>query len=61
MAAGVTLEPDKLEPFRARLNELARAKLQGEQLRPTLRLDAEVTIQELTWELMKELEKLEHQ
>ena len=42
MAAGVTIQPEQLDAFRARLNELARRSLQPEDLQPPLRLDAEV-------------------
>ncbi len=59
MAAGLTIQPDKLEAFRARLNEIARRTLKPEQLQPLLRLDAEVTTADLTFERVKELEKLQ--
>lgn len=59
MAAGVTLEPGKLDAFRARMNELARRALKPEDLQPLLRLDAEVAPGELNMAQMKELRKLE--
>jgi single-stranded-DNA-specific exonuclease len=59
MAAGVTILPDKVESFRARLNEVAKRSLNGDQLRPTLRLDAEVNCSELSFEQVRELEKLQ--
>jgi single-stranded-DNA-specific exonuclease len=58
MAAGVTVEPAQVEPFRQQLNELARAALKPEQLVPCLRLDAEVTGQDLTSELVEQLAAL---
>ncbi|MFN7138637.1 MAG: single-stranded-DNA-specific exonuclease RecJ, partial [Limisphaerales bacterium] len=58
MAAGLTIEPDKLEIFRARLNEIARQSIQPEQLKPGLRLDAEIPLSELSLELVAELDKL---
>lgn len=59
MAAGVTLEPDKLPALRERLNDLARRSLTAEQLVPELRLDAEVALAELTHERLAELARLE--
>jgi single-stranded-DNA-specific exonuclease len=59
LAAGLSIRPEKLDSFRARLNDLARRSLKPEQLQPALRLDAEVLLAELTWERVKELEKLQ--
>lgn len=60
MAAGLSVMPDKVDVFRARLNEIARAKLQAEQLVPPLRLDAETTLADLTFGQLRDLEKIEH-
>lgn len=59
MAAGVTIHPDKLDAFRARLNDLARRTLKPEQFQPTLRLDAELPAAELTLERVEELQRLQ--
>ena len=59
MAAGVTLLPDNLDLLRRRLNELARQFLTPEQLQPNLRLDAEVSLSELTLERVRELALLQ--
>jgi single-stranded-DNA-specific exonuclease len=59
MAAGMAILPDKVEAFRQQLNEVAKRCLNGEQLRPTLRLDAETTCGALTFEQVRELEKLQ--
>ena len=59
MAAGVTLLPDNLGLLRQRLNELARRLLTPEQLQPSLRLDAEVLLSELTLERVRELALLQ--
>jgi single-stranded-DNA-specific exonuclease len=58
MAAGLTLHPDKMTLFRERLNDLARASLRPEQLQPCLRLDGEVSLSELTVDLMETLVQL---
>jgi single-stranded-DNA-specific exonuclease len=58
MAAGLTIQPENLEAFRARLNDLARRALKKEELQPPLRLDAEVLLKEITLESLGELDKL---
>jgi single-stranded-DNA-specific exonuclease len=58
MAAGLTIQPENLEPFRLRLNELARRALKPEQLQPALRIDAEVSLKEITLECLEELDRL---
>lgn len=58
IAAGLTIQPDKLESFRLRLNDLARRALKAEDLQPPLRLDAEVGLDEVTLELLRELDQL---
>jgi single-stranded-DNA-specific exonuclease len=59
MAAGITVASDKVEAFRCRLNEIARRTLSAEQLRPILRIDAEIALSDLSLERIEELEKLE--
>ncbi len=58
MAAGLTIAPDKVDLFRARLNEIARRTLKPEDLQPPLRLDAEVALSEITLDSLAELEQL---
>lgn len=58
MAAGLTLDPAHLETFRHRLNQLARQTLTAEQLQPSLRLDAEVSLGDLTLKSLTELGQL---
>jgi single-stranded-DNA-specific exonuclease len=58
MAAGLSLQPDKVDALRQRLNELARRALKPEDLQPTLRLDAEVGLDEMTLESLGELARL---
>ena len=58
MAAGLTIAPDKVDLFRARLNEIARRTLKSEDLQPPLRLDAEVALNEITLDSLAELEQL---
>lgn len=58
MAAGLTIEPERLEAFRARLNELARRALKADDLHPPLRLDAEVKLGAVTLPALAELDQL---
>ncbi len=59
MAAGLTLHPENVPALRARLNTLARKSLTTEQLQPTLQLDAEVRLSELTLDRLLELARLQ--
>ncbi|MBC8324884.1 MAG: single-stranded-DNA-specific exonuclease RecJ [Verrucomicrobia subdivision 3 bacterium] len=59
MAAGVSLQPEQLEFFRVRLNELAAEQFTGRELIPTLRLDAIVPLTELTFAAVQSLDKLQ--
>ena len=59
MAAGLTVDPTKVDALRARLNELARRALKPELLQPSLRLDAEITPAELTLDRVRELQQLQ--
>ena len=58
MAAGLTIRSENLDHFRERLNELARRALKPEDLQPSLRLDAEVGLDEISLESLGELGRL---
>lgn len=58
MAAGLSVDPDKIDALRDRLNELARRALKPEDLQPLLRLDTEVGLDEMTLEMLGELSRL---
>ncbi|MFM8468958.1 MAG: single-stranded-DNA-specific exonuclease RecJ, partial [Limisphaerales bacterium] len=58
MAAGITIAPMNVGPFRERLNTIARRSLRPDQLQPVLKLDAEVTLRELTVQRLEELDRL---
>jgi single-stranded-DNA-specific exonuclease len=58
MAAGLSIDPERIVSVRERLNELARASLRQDQLQPCLKLDAEVACSELGVEQVEELERL---
>jgi single-stranded-DNA-specific exonuclease len=59
MAAGLALAPERLDAFRVRLNEIVRRDLDEESLKPPLRLDAAVTLEELDLPALTELERLQ--
>jgi len=50
-AAGVTIEASRVDEFAHRFNEVARSKLRPEDLYPELRIDAEISIDDVTDEL----------
>jgi single-stranded-DNA-specific exonuclease len=58
MAAGLSILPDKIDLLREKLNELARRTLKADDLKPALKLDAAVGLDEMTFESLGELEKL---
>jgi single-stranded-DNA-specific exonuclease len=58
MAAGLTIQSDKVDSFRERMNHLARRAMKPETLQPPLRLDAEVALEELNFATLGELNRL---
>ena len=58
-AAGVGLKRERLDDFRARVNEYAAKVMAAGLPEPTLRLDEEVNLQDVTRGLVKELQRLE--
>ncbi|HYE32654.1 MAG TPA: single-stranded-DNA-specific exonuclease RecJ [Methylomirabilota bacterium] len=59
MAAGLSMNPARLEEFRQRFNDAARTALKPESLLPILELDAQVRLSELTLATVLSLEQLE--
>lgn len=58
-AAGFAVHNDNMDAFRERLLSIADRQLAGQQLAPTLKIDAEVNLHELTTDLAMELKRLE--
>jgi single-stranded-DNA-specific exonuclease len=58
-AAGITLKPDRIEEFRRRLNQHAASCLTDDDLQPCVHIDAELRTEDLTFELIRELQSLE--
>ena len=59
MAAGVTLEPARLDAFRQKFNEIARQGLSPELLQPCLQLDGEVRLHDLDLDCLQRLDQLQ--
>jgi len=59
MAAGLSIDPARLEAFRQRLNELARQRLLPQHLQPEVRVDAEVPLRSLSLPVVSDLRRLE--
>ncbi len=57
-AAGFTLPVARVSDLAARFEAYVRTKLAAEDLEPALRVDAEVTLRELNWDLFQALERL---
>jgi single-stranded-DNA-specific exonuclease len=58
MAAGLSIDSKNLDAFRSRMNDLARRILKPEDLQQPLRLDAEVGLDEISLESLRELDRL---
>jgi single-stranded-DNA-specific exonuclease len=58
-AAGFTIRNENIPAFTDRLHEIVRQGLDGQQLQPTLHIDAEVDTGELSLRLAEELTQLE--
>ena len=59
MAAGLAIQPARIDEFRARFNDLARSSLRPDQLQPVLRIDGQVKAADLTLNLLKHLDRLQ--
>jgi single-stranded-DNA-specific exonuclease len=58
LAAGLKVHPCNLEELRFRLNKIARERLQPEDLTPKVRVDCDISLSEINYQLLKELEWL---
>jgi single-stranded-DNA-specific exonuclease len=57
-AAGLTMEAGRVPEFRARVNAYADEVIEPDQLRPRLRIDAELSLKAITHDLMRGLDLL---
>jgi single-stranded-DNA-specific exonuclease len=58
-AAGLTVENANLDELFEHLNHIAHRELDGEELAPTLKIDAEVALSEIDWATLGWLQELE--
>ena len=58
MAAGLTMDAKNLKAFRKKMNEEANERINAADLGPTLAIDEEVALAELTRPVVKEVERL---
>jgi single-stranded-DNA-specific exonuclease len=58
MAAGFTVKNENLGELQSRLQEIAFRELADSELAPTLNIDAEAALGDMTWPLQKALEQL---
>lgn len=58
-AAGITIRPDRISELRRRLNEHAASCLTDDDLRPCLKVDAELRPESITFPLAQDLSALE--
>lgn len=59
MAAGLSIDPVRLEAFRLRINDLARERLRPEHLQPEVRIDASIPLRSLSLPVVADLRRLE--
>ena len=59
MAAGLSIDPARLETFRQRINDLARERLRPEHLQPEVRIDASIPLRALSLPVVGDLRRLE--
>jgi single-stranded-DNA-specific exonuclease len=58
-AAGFTIRNENVETFFRRMTELARSELSGQDLRPSLAVDAQLGLDSIDWALQETLAQLE--
>ena len=58
-AAGFTVRNENLEAFTTRMRQLADETLSGQELEPTIEIDAEIDLAEIDWALYENLAMLE--
>jgi single-stranded-DNA-specific exonuclease len=58
-AAGITIRPERIDLFRQRLNDHAASCLSEEDLEHSVTIDMELTAEQITFQLTRELQSLE--
>ncbi len=58
-AAGVTVSGENFEAFCGKLSGIIEKELEGKEIFPEIEIDAEVSAEDVNWELMLEINKME--
>ena len=58
-AAGMSIDPGKLESFKERIVAFAKKEFNGKDLTPSILIDKEISLADINWELEKWLAKFE--
>ncbi len=58
-AAGLLLSPDKIDAFRHKINQYAHKVIEPQDLLPKLKIDCEVSLDDVSLDLVHELDRLE--
>ena len=58
-AAGIKIKKENLEKFYNKMSELIEKELGDEEIIPTLKIDLEITAEDVNWEFITELKKME--
>ncbi|MFA6160337.1 MAG: single-stranded-DNA-specific exonuclease RecJ [Parcubacteria group bacterium] len=58
-AAGVTVKPENIEKFYEKMSQLIEEELAGKEIVPVLDVDCEITLDDINWEFVAELKKME--
>lgn len=59
MAAGFTIQSHRIAELEERLSEIANTHITDDMLTPLLHIDTEVTLNDLTWDVLHEINQLE--
>jgi single-stranded-DNA-specific exonuclease len=58
-AAGVRVLPENMDKFYEKMLEIIEIELQGKDISPQLEIDAEISPEQVSWELLEEIKQME--
>ena len=58
-AAGARVTHDKMEKFYEKLSKIIEKELEGKDITPEIEIDLEISLEDISWELMAEIKKME--
>ncbi len=59
LAAGITIESNKIPEFKSRMNEISQDFIKGDDLSPELKIDAQILLSNINFGLVKDINILE--